>query len=342
MIALSTLEFQALFDAASQQGEKLYQQSGGECQELLPQKLGNGGDRTIVLRHGLALRIRNAVLWQTIRIENPHDPAIPLISKFHLSGNSRVLTPNVPDVQADYAEIAGCNYLYYLPNLVEFEEWYAQEPIQVVMVLIEPESLQEFDAGDNLPQPLRKLIAGDLTARFHQPIGKNSLTMRHVLHQILQCPYQGMMQKMYLESKALELLSLQFTAWLEDSQSRARSPRLRLEDIERLHQAREILIQNIDNPPSLLALARQVKLNDCKLKQGFRQIFGTTVFGYLHEIRMERSRQLLATGQLSVTEVAYAVGYSSLPSFSKAFRKRFHCSPLHTIRNSVWDKKNSV
>jgi AraC-like DNA-binding protein len=328
MVALSTAELQALFEAASQQGERIYQHSACECQELLPQKLGSGGDRTIVLRHGLTIRIRNALLWQTIRLENPHDQSTPLIAKFHLSGNSRVLTPNVPDVKPDYEEIAGYNYLYYLPNLVEFEEWYAQESILLVMVLIEPESLQEFDPGRDLPQPLQRLIAGDLTARFHQPLGQTTTAMRQILHQVLQCPYQGTMQKMYLESKALELLTLQFTHWLEDSQTPQRAPRLRHEDIERLHQAREILIQNIDNPPSLLALARQVRLNECKLKWGFRQIFGTTVFGYLHEVRMERSRQLLATGQLSVTEVAYAVGYSSLPSFSKAFRKRFGSSPL--------------
>ena len=239
-----------------------------------------------------------------------------------------MLTPNIPGVKDDYMEVSGFNYLYHLPKVIEFEEWYEKELIQLVMVLIHPDSLKEFDQGCELPQPLLRLIKGDLTARFHQPLGKTTAAMRQVLHQILHCPYQGMMKQMYLESKALELLTLQFARWTKDIQKSGRSPRLRSEDVERLHHAREILIQQIDNPPSLLALARQVSLDDCKLKWGFRWLFGTTVFGYLHEYRMERSRQLLAAGQMSVTEVAYTVGYSSLPSFSKAFRKRFGSSPL--------------
>lgn len=244
-----------------------------------------------------------------------------------------MLTPNSPDIKDDYTEVSGCNYLYHLPEVIEFEEWYKKESIQLVMVLIYPDSLKKFDQSyEYLPQPLRRLIEGDLTTRFYQPLGKTTAAMKQVLYQTLHCPYQGMMKQMYLESKALELLTLQFTHWTEDTQKSARfsqtETRLRSDDVERLYQARELLLQQLDNPPSLLSLARQVGLNDCKLKWGFRRLFGTTVFGCLREYRLERSRQLLATDQMSVTEVAYAVGYSSLPSFSKAFRKRFGSSPL--------------
>jgi AraC family transcriptional regulator, transcriptional activator of the genes for pyochelin and ferripyochelin receptors len=77
----------------------------------------------------------------------------------------------------------------------------------------------------------------------------------------------------------------------------------------------------------LIKLARQVGLNDYKLKRGFRQLFGTTVFGYLHAERMEKARTLLMNRQMKVTEVSHTVGYASLPSFSLAFRKRFGVSP---------------
>ena len=114
---------------------------------------------------------------------------------------------------------------------------------------------------------------------------------------------------MFLESRATELLALQFAQWnLMESASPVKQSDylLRTNDIDRLNCARDILEQRMEEPPSLLELARLVGLNDYKLKQGFRQVFGTTVFGYLREYRLEKARQLLSTDTMSVTEVAFA------------------------------------
>ncbi|MGQ9872393.1 helix-turn-helix transcriptional regulator [Leptodesmis sp.] len=108
------------------------------------------------------------------------------------------------------------------------------------------------------------------------------------------------------------------------------SPRplnLRQSDLERLYQAQAILRQDLENPPSLLELAKQVGLNDYKLKSGFRQIFGTIVFGYLHQRWMQIAYELLISSDLKVTEVASQVGYTSLSAFSTAFKKFFGISP---------------
>lgn len=83
----------------------------------------------------------------------------------------------------------------------------------------------------------------------------------------------------------------------------------------------------MDDPPSLLALARQVGLNDFKLKRGFRQVFGTTAFGYLHDQRMERARQLLEERRFNVTEVACTVGYANPSHFAAAFKRKFGVNP---------------
>jgi AraC family transcriptional regulator, transcriptional activator of the genes for pyochelin and ferripyochelin receptors len=98
-------------------------------------------------------------------------------------------------------------------------------------------------------------------------------------------------------------------------------------DLDRLYQAREILLQDLENPPSLLDLAKQVGLNDYKLKAGFRRVFGTTVFGYLHEQRMTQAHDLLTSSDLPVTEIANQVGYTSLSAFSTAFKKFFGIRP---------------
>lgn len=149
--------------------------------------------------------------------------------------------------------------------------------------------------------------------------------MTIALQQILQCPYQGVTKQLYLESKALELITLQLHQLSEDRSTTSAS--LKLDDIDRIHLARDILIRNLDDPPSLLALAKQSGINSFKLKQGFREIFNTTVFGYLHAYRMEEARRLLQLGEINVTQVAQTVGYRHPGKFAVAFKKKFGVSP---------------
>jgi AraC-like DNA-binding protein len=178
--------------------------------------------------------------------------------------------------------------------------------------------------GDTLPRPLQRLMQG--SKRFHQPLGQMTLAMKQVLQQILHCPYQGSAQYLYLESKALELLALQF-ACLDADSSAPRQSTLKASDLERVQYAREILVQHLCNPPSLTELAHQVGLSDRKLKQGFRQLFGTTVFGYLRDYRMEQAQRLLYHPHMTVARVAAKVGYRNPEAFSTAFRRKFAVSP---------------
>lgn len=97
-------------------------------------------------------------------------------------------------------------------------------------------------------------------------------------------------------------------------------------DLERIHQAKTIVEQNLLNPCSLIELTHKVGLNDFKLKKGFREVLGTTVFGYLYDLRMEKAKMLLKDGK-PVSEAAYEVGYKNAHHFTKAFKKKFGSLP---------------
>ncbi|MDZ8108505.1 MAG: AraC family transcriptional regulator [Nostoc sp. DedQUE12a] len=163
-------------------------------------------------------------------------------------------------------------------------------------------------------------------------IGMTNAAMQLALEQILNCPFQGLTKYIYLEAKCLELVALKLEQLMQNEKSAATPILLKPNDIDRIHDAREVLINNLENPPSLLELARQVGLNDHKLKLGFRQVFGTTVFGYLHQRRMEQARQLLLEGRMNVKEVARAVGYGNQSCFAAAFRKRFGVNPKSYLK----------
>jgi AraC family transcriptional regulator, transcriptional activator of the genes for pyochelin and ferripyochelin receptors len=120
-----------------------------------------------------------------------------------------------------------------------------------------------------------------------------------VLDQILHCPFSGVTEHIYLEAKCLELIALKLDQLSQGKVYEEKSSPLSYqgfqpEDIERIDRARKLLIRDLKHPPSLSVLAHQVGLNDFKLRQGFRQLYGTTVFGYLHHCRMLQAQQLLA------------------------------------------------
>ncbi|NEQ20893.1 MAG: helix-turn-helix transcriptional regulator [Microcoleus sp. SIO2G3] len=288
-----------------------------------PVLLGNGSTLMIQLRGGLNVTIIRGELQQTLMVPRRHQATFPLIAKFYLSGASRVTTQNVPGRLADYEEVGGCSYLYWLPDITELEEWQPDEFTQVVIVSAD---LEYFGAPSptthSLPRSLQRLMQA---GRFHQPLGKMTLAMSRVVRQILHCPYQGATQQLYLESKALELLALQF-ACLEDSSPPRRSL-LKDADLERVQYARDLLVQRLDSPPSLVELSHQVGLSDRKLKQGFRHLFGTTVFGYLCDYRMEQAQHLLRHSHITVAQAAAKVGYRNPEAFSTAFRRKFAVSP---------------
>jgi AraC-like DNA-binding protein len=97
--------------------------------------------------------------------------------------------------------------------------------------------------------------------------------------------------------------------------------------LERLLQARDILAEEFQEPPSLIQLAHRVGMNDFKLKKGFRKAFGTTAYEYVRGVRMDKARALLESGDLSVGETAVTVGYTCFGHFSAAFKKRFGILP---------------
>ncbi|NJL47840.1 MAG: helix-turn-helix transcriptional regulator [Leptolyngbyaceae cyanobacterium SM2_5_2] len=217
-------------------------------------------------------------------------------------------------------EAPGQHYLECIQDGCEVDHFFTDAPVIRLRFALSPQFIQRLTAAFHVPADLKPLIETGIASSFYSQ-GKTTPEMHGVLGQILKCPYQGFLKQLYLEGKILELSTLQFAQFAGSSYSQPCPITLRTDDIERIYQAREILICQYSHPPSLLELARQVGLNDFKLKQGFRHVFGTTVFGFLREFRLEQAQTLLSNGQLTVQQVAHVVGYSHTGYFAKAFKR---------------------
>ena len=148
--------------------------------------------------------------------------------------------------------------------------------------------------------------------------------LRALVSQITNCPIRGPERELYLCGKAMQLVALAISSCITNAIGA--DAKLSSRDVERIRQAREILVAAMSEPPSLDALAQQVGLNVRKLSSGFRCLYGTSVFGFLQEYRLEQAYQLISTGEMSVSQAAFHVGYGPA-HFATIFRKRFGVSP---------------
>jgi AraC family transcriptional regulator len=102
-------------------------------------------------------------------------------------------------------------------------------------------------------------------------------------------------------------------------------------DREKIALARDVLLQHIGEPLTIRELSRKAAINECYLKKGFKEMYGTTIFDFFQSQRMEHAKYLLYEKGLTVTEVSASLGYSSISHFSTAFKKHTGIKPCELL-----------
>lgn len=189
-------------------------------------------------------------------------------------------------------------------------------------VEISPQRLRDLTGSSVLPDVLERMLASSAPSEMHEQLMAPGVS--RIMDEFLYEDSRGPSRQLFLEARGLELLAAIIDE-LNDGCPQS-SPLCR-SDRERIERARHLLKQRMVAPPSLLELARSVGINECKLKSGFRTMFGNSVFSYLRAERMEEARRLLVQRDGSVTEVAVRVGYANPSKFAAAFRKHFGFPP---------------
>ena len=153
-----------------------------------------------------------------------------------------------------------------------------------------------------------------------------SPSMAIVLNQLFHFNLHPTIKNLYFKGKGYELLSLFFNK--NEDPDAEQCPFLIDEDnVMKIRKAKEIIIQNMAEPPGLQELADMVGLNLKKLKVGFKQIYGDSVYSFLFDYKMEYARKLLEGGTHNVNEAGLKIGYSTASHFIAAFRKKFGTTP---------------
>jgi AraC-like DNA-binding protein len=159
-----------------------------------------------------------------------------------------------------------------------------------------------------------------------------SPSMAIVLSQLFHYNLNPSIKNLYYKGKGYELLSLYFNR--NEDPNAEQCPFLVDEDnVLKIKKAKEIIIAKMAEPPGLQELADEIGLNLKKLKMGFKQIYGDTVYGYLFDYKMDYARKLLDSGSYNVNEVGLKIGYSTGSHFISAFKKKFATTPKKYLMN---------
>lgn len=244
---------------------------------------------------------------------------------FSLKNHSFYINQNT---NTTFAEIKHNEHsLIFISNQETKIQWQSEQGGEVFIINLTIDYFKRFIPKNH---PLYQVFESSLYENTSSILGEHTLLMNPrmltLLYEIVQCEQKHYYKRMFIKSKVIELLMLQFEQF-ENAGSTADTALPDSIHIEKMYLAREIISSNLGKSCSILDLAQQIGTNDCYLKKHFKQVFGTTVYGYLQKERMEKSRELLLEGEKKISEVARLAGYKHASHFTTAFKKYFGYLP---------------
>jgi len=155
-----------------------------------------------------------------------------------------------------------------------------------------------------------------------------------IAHQFFTGINRPSVRKIYQQGKVMEFLSLYMDTPNSAQEAENQCPFiLDALELNKINEARNIIIRQMIDPPSLKSLARLVGTNEFKLKVGFKSVFSNTVYGYLSDYRMQEARKLLTVDNSRIKEVAAQVGYSNPSHFIAAYKRKFGITPKQHLKS---------
>lgn len=193
----------------------------------------------------------------------------------------------------------------------------------IVSILI---SIKKFHGLFSQEADYISFLSGDNKDKKYYKDGLISPSMAIVLNQLINYNLNQSIKSLYFKGKAYELLSLYFNR-SEDADIEQCPFLVDETNVIKIRKAKEIIIERMSEPPTLQELADEIGLNIKKLKEGFKQIYGDSVFSFLFDYKMEVARKLLEAGNDNVNEVGHKIGYSTASHFIAAFKKKYGTTP---------------
>lgn len=239
---------------------------------------------------------------------------------FFLEGNivNNMVETTLGPLQLDNS--AGSGGIGYFSEMSGTVEAKAQGRARIIHLHISPDLLHEllFTDMNVVHDDLRRVLENRAGNDFYMHQAMDPV-VQAAANELYYALVGGNCSRIYLEGKALELIGLQVMKF--EASRGGRNSGLSLAEIDRIRSIRRELEGKFDSPPTMAEISKAYMMSVSKIQSGFQELYGMTVFAFLKEYKLRKARMLFEDGDMNVSEVAWALGYTNLSHFSAAFKK---------------------
>ncbi len=215
----------------------------------------------------------------------------------------------------------GNSFLFYNPHLELPLDLNVAAESKVLILVLSIQTIHQIFSEYNIENDFIDKTQFD---KYYKQKAFTS-NMRMVLNQIENMQFKPPFENLYLLGKVYEMFTFYF-ADIEDK--REYCPYLNNEvQAKKLKLAKDILMNSLHNPPQLKELCEQTDLSEYHLKEGFKKIYGNTVYGYVLDKKMDVAREKLIAKNQKVKDIAFEIGYENPSHFIAAFKKKYGITP---------------
>ncbi|MGK7394365.1 MAG: helix-turn-helix transcriptional regulator [Candidatus Cyclobacteriaceae bacterium M3_2C_046] len=337
-ISFSSYSFHHLLDQLQKKLQKQSNIDGGEHTFVLPESWGKG---QISLTHfgnnGLSLWKMEMKSENELRLKFKPNGYQPLRFIFCHEGD---LDINIQPETLNF-DLSPMMNLWLVTNgkNQEIVHLKPEQSLKVVIVDLDRQVFFNQNLSDEFSE-FSKTLSSDVFKNNFFHLSHYNLAIAEIIEQVHNLDYKGIVRHIYMHSKILEIVALVMRDYEEEKQYGDKRVKMKQEDLDIIVRARRVLQSNLKNPPTIRELAREVGINENKLKSGYKQVYNTTINESLTRARLEQSKMLLAQQKHSIREISLEIGYKSPSHFSRQFKKRFGVLPkdfLKTIKSAIPD-----
>nr|WP_319396285.1 AraC family transcriptional regulator [uncultured Desulfobacter sp.] len=300
----------------------------------LPEQKGRGSFSSFSICEGLGIGICRCQFDEdyTARftLKNPFFSFV-----FCIKGNSLLPCGLCPVSQVSVSP--GRSYAGFFDDRVAERKIKGRQEVISVAIHVAPDFLMELFSpshlrGAEFADSLENTFKSYHFYRAHIMTSQMKIT----IYQILNNPHKGRVGRIYMESKALELIALRLEQVVQPDCFPESPPLSSPGDRDRIFRARDLLIKKLSYPPSLRELARQAGMSHTQLNKGFRKVFGCTVFEYLRKERLSYARMRIEENPDDLTRIAYESGFCSSSHFAASFLKAYGIRPSEYRKSMIY------
>src|SRR5687768_14860374 len=231
-----------------------------------------------------------------------------------------------PDVLVDKNTRTSAIYLTSFLYDVEYT-LYKDVYVRGVRICLNKSWMQQYLHLSAIEDVLENYISLKTENFWYKPVDPSS---KDLLHEILDNKNESLL---YYYNRIMRMVEI-FFSWLQnDSSYPLVRPIISRSDIEIAQKVESIITdETIAIPPTIKDLSRQVAMSDSKLKKIFKLVYGVPIYEYFQKHRMQKARIMLLSGNYTIKDVGYSLGYSNLSNFTLAFKKEFQKLPSDITR----------